>query len=253
MHRSARPAFLIPLGVSLPTQKCVQRLQRRASLGFAVAARLPSTPPAARGGLQHARDGRRAPIAAASARLRCSTASAKRRSSHEHASERLQAVTLTVPHQRGSSASGKDTAPDQQKSASRRHLNAWPPARCARGKQSRHAHAHEQRRGHALLCRRVRASACRRARAAAHASPTAQGRPSSSMISPEAINGEAATAEPALAVFGTAARGAATHVMLRRCGEWGTRIPASWHRAHPRTANSRCFTRFVLWARRGAH
>ncbi len=144
-------------------------------------------------------------------------------------------------------------APDQQKSASRRRLHAWPPARCARGKRSRRMHAHKQRRAHALLCRRVRASACRTARAAAHASPSAQGRPGSSMISPEAVNGAGTTEVPALAMFGTSARGAATHVVQRRCGEWGTRIPASWHRAHPRTASSRQFTRFVLWARRGAH
>ena len=217
MHRSARPALLNPLGVSLPTQKCVQRLHRRGRLGSPGVARLTLTAQAAREGLQHAGDGRRAPIAAASARLRCSTASAKRRSSHEHASERLQAVKLTVPHQRGSSARGKGTAPDQQKSASRRRRLATPAARCARGKRSCHAQPHAQRREHASTCRRVRASASRSARAAAHASPTAQGRPGSSMISPEAINGEAATAEPALAVFGTAARGAATHVLRRRC------------------------------------
>ena len=56
------------------------------------------------------------------------------------------------------------------------------------------------------------------------------------MISPEAIYGAITTAEPALVVFGTAARGAATHVLQRLCGEVGTRIPATWHGAHPRTA-----------------
>jgi hypothetical protein len=38
------------------------------------------------------------------------------------------------------------------------------------------------------------------------------------MVSPEAINGAMFAAEPALAVFVTAARDAATHVKQRRCG-----------------------------------
>jgi hypothetical protein len=169
----------------------------------------------------------------------------KRRSSHVHAIVRLPGVTVTVPHLRASSARGIDTAPDHQKSASRRRRHATPPARCARGKRSRRAQAHAQRREHASACRRVRASACRTARAAAHASPSAQGRPGSSMISPEAINGEAATLEPAHVVFGTAARCAATHVLRRRCDEWGTRVPASWHRSPP---PQRIITRFDAFA-----
>jgi hypothetical protein len=38
------------------------------------------------------------------------------------------------------------------------------------------------------------------------------------LISPEAINGAVVAAKPALAVFGTAASGAATHVLRLRCG-----------------------------------
>jgi hypothetical protein len=126
MHRSARPAFLIPLGVSLPTQKCVQRPQRRASLGLAVAARLPSTPPAVRWGLQHAGDTLRAPVAAASARLRCSTASAK-------TTQQPCACNRAPP-----GCHGDRSTPPRKLGARYRH-GAGPPKKCLQASPSRDA------------------------------------------------------------------------------------------------------------------
>ena len=135
---------------------------------------------------------------------------------NDPATKRTQSSAFWVSRQPFSTSaqarSAVKRAPGQQKSAFRRRRHATPPARCASGKLSRRAHAHEQRRRHASACRRVRAAACRSARAAAHVSPPAQVRPGNSMIPREAINGVVATAEPALAVLGTAARGAATHV-----------------------------------------
>ena len=195
----------------------------------------------------------RAPVAAASARLRCSTASAKTTQQPCACNRAPPIVTATVPHQRTSSARGIDTAPDQQKSASRRRLNASPPARCARGKRSRRAHAHNPRRAYASACRRVRASASRSARAAAHASPPAQGLPGSSMNTPEAINVTVATAEPAHVVFGTAARGAATHVMRRRCARIGSLDPSRCGCAHRQRESSPRIACFPDWTRCESH
>jgi hypothetical protein len=126
MHRSARPAFLIPRAVSLPTQKCVQRLHRRARRGSLGVARLTLTVQAALRGLRHAGDGRRAPVAAASARLRCSTASAK-------TTQQPCACNRAPP-----GCHGNRSAPPRKLGARYRH-GAGPPKKCLQASPSRDA------------------------------------------------------------------------------------------------------------------